>query len=266
MSTGYRGAAIDALRTGEPEAKARAAHAMAEVWRKGLREPGPGTVPDRPARPARPVLTRPGDMPKRRALTTRAGQIALLHAFAHIEFNAIDLACDMVARFDGMPPAFYGDWIGVAGDEARHFQMLRRRLQELGADYGDLPAHDGLWQAADDTRDDLLARLAVVPLVLEARGLDVTPAMIARLERAGDHDSVAILEVIYREEIGHVAAGSRWFAHVCEQRGLDPAPTWRTVVRERFKGDLKPPFNDTARDAAGLPSAFYADLNPLPSA
>ena len=266
MSAGYRGAAIAALRTGDPQAKATAARAMAEAWRDGVSEPGPGTVPDRPARPDRPVLTRPGDMPKRRALTTRAGQVALLHALAHIEFNAIDLACDMVARFEGMPPDFYGDWIGVADDEARHFQMLRRRLQDLEADYGDLPAHDGLWQAADDTRDDLLARLAVVPLVLEARGLDVTPAMIERLKRAGDHDSIAILEVIYREEIDHVAAGSRWFTHVCEQRGLDPAPTWRTVVSERFKGDLKPPFNDTAREAAGLPNAFYADLSPSPSA
>lgn len=266
MAAGYRSAAIATLRTGEPKAKAAAARAMAEDWRNGDCEPGPGTVPDRPARPDHPVLTRPGDMPKRRALTTRAGQVALLHALAHIEFNAIDLACDMVARFEGMPLAFYGDWIGVADDEARHFQMLRRRLQDLEADYGDLPAHDGLWQAADDTCDDLLARLAVVPLVLEARGLDVTPAMIERLERAGDHDSVAILEVIYREEIDHVAAGSRWFAHVCEQRGLDPAPTWRTVVRERFNGDLKPPFNDTAREAAGLPNAFYADLSPSPSA
>ncbi len=262
MAMGYRSAAVAALRTDEPKVKAAAAHAMAAAWRDNGREPGSGVAPDRPARPDRPVLTRPGDMPKRRALTTRAGQVALLHALAHIEFNAIDLACDMIARFDGMPPAFYGDWIGVADDEARHFQMLRDRLHSLDADYGDLAAHDGLWQAADDTRDDLLARLAVVPLVLEARGLDVTPAMIARLKRAGDHDSVAILEIIYREEIDHVAAGSRWFRYVCEQRDLDPEPTWRDIVRSRFKGALKPPFNEQARQAAGLPRAFYEALSP----
>jgi uncharacterized ferritin-like protein (DUF455 family) len=250
------------LTTADPAGKASAAHRLCERW-QGAALSGDHTVPpDRPARPCRPQLARPGDMPKRRALTTVRGRVALLHALAHIELNAIDLACDIVARFPGQPRAFYGDWAAVADDEARHFQMLRRRLNELGADYGDLPAHDGLWQAAEDTADDLLARLAIVPMVLEARGLDVTPAMITRLEGAGDHTSAAILRVIYREEIAHVAAGSRWFVTLCEERALEPASTWRDIVAARFKGALKPPFNNEARLAAGMPASFYQDGYP----
>jgi len=253
--------AIHVLATAEPGAKAGAAQELAEAWRAGrLVMGGAERPPQRPARPGRPVLARPGDMPKRRALTTVAARVALLHALAHIEFNAIDLAADIVARFPGQPAAFHGDWITVAADEARHFLMLRGRLGELGADYGDLPAHDGLWQAAADTADDLLARLAVVPMVLEARGLDVTPAMIARLNKAGDRRSADILEVIYREEIAHVAAGSRWFAAECARRGLAPAATWRRLVHERFKGGLKPPFNEAARQAAGMGRELYADV------
>src|SRR6185503_18781478 len=143
-----------------------------------------------------------------------------------------------------MPRAYFDDWVGVGDDEAKHFLLLAERFGALGAGYGDLPAHDGLWQAAHETRHDLLARLAIVPLVLEARGLDVTPAMIARLERLGDGDSAAALRVIYRDEIGHVAAGRRWFEWLCERRGLPPVETWRTLVRTHFKGAVKPPFND----------------------
>lgn len=197
-------------------------------------------------------------MPRRRALTTTQGRIALLHALAHIEFNAIDLAWDIVARFPDQPRDFYGDWIAVGDDEARHFLMLRDRLVDLGSDYGALPAHDGLWQSALETRDDVLVRLAVVPLVLEARGLDVTPGMIERLERAGDDDSADILKIIYKDEIGHVAAGAHWYRAVCLERGLEPTETWRTIVKERFKGTLKPPFNDAARAQAGLPESYYA--------
>lgn len=197
-------------------------------------------------------------MPRRRALTTPAGRIALLHALAHIEFNAIDLAWDIAARFPGMPRAFYDDWIAVGADEARHFVLLEKRLSALGGSYGDLPAHDGLWQAAKDTADDILARLAIVPLVLEARGLDVTPGMIERLHRAGDASSAAILEIIYREEVGHVAAGMRWFRHVCAERDLEPEATWKTIVASRFRGRIKPPFNQDARSRAGLPEAYYA--------
>ena len=163
-------------------------------------------------------------MPKRRAFGSPAGRIALLHALAHIELNAIDLGWDIVARFssEALPRAFFDDWVGVASEEAVHFELLARRLGDFGARYGDLPAHDGLWEAAAATADDLLARLAVVPLVLEARGLDVTPEMAARLERVGDPESAALLRRIYRDEIGHVAAGVRWFDRLCRRPGAGP--------------------------------------------
>ncbi len=199
-------------------------------------------------------------MKRRRNLGSPTGRIALIHALAHIELNAIDLGWDIVARFsgEGLPQAFFDDWVGVAVEEAEHFALLEARLAALGAAYGDLPAHDGLWEAAASTAHDLLARLAVVPLVLEARGLDVTPAMMRRLERAGDLESAAILERLYRDEIGHVAVGARWFAEICRARGLDPAPTFRDLVSRHFTGALKPPFNHAAREAAGMPEAFYA--------
>ena len=202
-------------------------------------------------------------MPKRRAGSSPAGRIALLHAIAPIELNAIDLAWDIIARFAGadLPRQFYDDWVGVAAEEAEHYALLAERLTAFGAAYGDLPAHDGLWQAAEATAHDLLARLAVVPLVLEARGLDVTPAMIARLDRVGDGQSAAVLRRIYADEIGHVAIGMRWFEFICAQRALPPAETYQSLVRRYFKGTLKPPFNEGGRSAAGLPSAFYAPLS-----
>ncbi len=208
------------------------------------------------------MLRPPREMPKRRAFGSRAGRIALLHALAHIELNAIDLGWDIVARFarEGLPLNFLDDWIGVAVEEAGHFDLLAARLADFGARYGDLPAHDGLWEAAAATADDLLARLAVVPLVLEARGLDVTPQMAARLERAGDLGSAAILQHIYQQEIGHVAVGLRWFARLCRDRGLSPEQVFHERVRRCFKGDLKPPFNHAARAAAGFPAAYYAPL------
>ncbi len=201
-------------------------------------------------------------MPKRRAGGSLAGRIALLHALAHIELNAIDLAWDLIARFTGaeLPRAFYDDWVAVGDDEAKHHLLIAGRLAELGAGYGDLPAHDGLWEAAQETTHDLLARLAVVPLVLEARGLDVTPAMIQRLVRFGDDASAAVLRIVYADEIGHVATGSRWFAWLCRRRGLDPVPTYRLLVRRHFRGELKPPFNREARERAGLAPAFYEPL------
>ena len=250
--------ALAVLGTGEPAAKAAASRQGAATWAAGVVALAHRPVPERPSRPPRPELCPPSAMPRRRALTTPGGRIALLHALAHIEFNAIDLAWDIAARFPGMPRAFYDDWIAVGADEARHFVMLEERLAAFGATYGDLPAHDGLWQAAMDTADDLLARLAVVPLVLEARGLDVTPGMIERLNRAGDETSAAILEVIYREEVGHVAAGMRWFRHVCDERGLAPEATWKAIVARRFRGRVKPPFNQDARSRAGLPETYYA--------
>ncbi len=250
------------LGTGDARAKAAASHAAATRWRAEALPLGGSPMPDRPARPARPELKAPRDMPKRRQGRGPAARVALLHAIAHIELNAIDLAWDLAGRFAGagLPRAFFDDWVRVGDEEARHFSLLAGRLADFGAAYGDLPAHDGLWQAAEETAHDLLARLAVVPLVLEARGLDVTPAMIARLRAFGDGDSADVLDVIYRDEIGHVAAGKRWFDAVCATRGLDPAAAWRDLVRRHFRGAVKPPFNDEARAAAGLTPADYRDL------
>jgi len=188
--------------------------------------------------------------------------MALLHALAHVELNAIDLAWDIIARFtgEGLPRGFYDDWTAIAAEEAKHHALVARRLAALGAAYGDLPAHDGLWEAAQSTAHDLLARLAIVPLVLEARGLDVTPEMSERLGRLGDPESAAALQVIYDEEIGHVAAGRRWFAWLCERRGLDPLPAYHDLVRRHFRGALKAPFNHAGRAAAGFEAAFYEPL------
>jgi len=204
----------------------------------------------------------PRDMPRRGRGMSEANRIALLHALAHIELNAIDLACDIVARFagDDLPRDFYDDWTGVADEEAQHFTLLSARLASFGAAYGDLPAHDGLWEAAENTAHDLMARLAVVPLVLEARGLDVTPAMIENLRRAGDAGSVAVLERIYTDEIGHVAIGRHWFEWAARRAGLEPVRAWQALVRENFKGILKPPFNDDARSRAGLTADYYSPI------
>ena len=216
----------------------------------------------RPARPEKPELLPPRDVPRRRINRGEAGRVALLHALAHIELNAIDLAWDIIARFseEALPKAFFDDWVTVAKEEAFHFTLLSERLGQLGAAYGDLPAHDGLWEAAQETAGDLLARLAVVPLVLEARGLDVTPAMIAKLEEVEDRQSAEILKVIYRDEIGHVATGRRWFEYLCQERRLEPKETWRALVEKHFRGGLKPPFNEEGRLAADFPPDYYQPL------
>jgi uncharacterized ferritin-like protein (DUF455 family) len=260
--------AVAVLAAAEPAAKLWLSAALATRWRAGDLPVGRATPPARPARPARPVLLPPRAMPKRRRFGAPGGRVALLHALAHIELNAIDLAWDLIARFGepGLPRAFFDDWVAVAAEEAAHFALLSARLEALGAVYGDLPAHDGLWEAAAATAHDPLARLAIVPLVLEARGLDVTPDMARRLERAGDRDSAAILARIYRDEIGHVAAGVRWFAHFCRARGRKPQSAFHAAVARHCKGALKPPFNRAARDAAGFSSAYYegAGCNPRP--
>ena len=241
----------------------RRSRAAASDWR-GLRITaiGEGQPPDRPARPESPELLPPNRVKKRKIGPGTAGRFALLHALAHIELNAIDLAWDIIARFthEELPRDFYDDWVRVADEEAKHFSLLSDRLAALGGRYGDLPAHDGLWQAAEATADDLLARLAVVPMVLEARGLDVTPAMIKKLQDAGDEESASVLQVIYDEEIGHVAIGRRWFQWLCAKRQLEPVSTWQRLVRERFRGPLKPPFNEPGRSKAGLSADYYSDL------
>ena len=216
---------VAALETADPHKKANATRQIVAAWRANqITELGQIRPPNRPARPVKPSLLPPRGVPRRRITAGNAGRVALLHAIAHIELNAIDLALDTACRFveQSLPKDFYSDWLGVADDESRHFLMLSDRLAQMGAAYGDLPAHDGLWQAADATKDDLLARLAIAPLVLEARGLDVTPAMIEKLTNVGDPDSAAALGIIMTDEVRHVAVGKRWFDYVCGLGRLDP--------------------------------------------
>ncbi|MDQ3270453.1 MAG: ferritin-like domain-containing protein [Pseudomonadota bacterium] len=213
-----------------------------------------------PGRPALPRLVAARDVPHR-GLGSQEGRAAFVHAIAHIEFNAIDLALDAAYRFRGMPPAFYADWMTIASDEARHFTMLRARLQQMGHEYGDFAAHNGLWEMAEKTAGDGLARMALVPRVLEARGLDVTPGMIVKLRRQGDEATVAILEVILREEVAHVAAGSRWYRWYCEQTGVDPHLRFRELLAEHARGSIRGPFNVVARLAAGFTAEELAALD-----
>ena len=254
---------VAALETADPHKKANATRQIVAQWRANqITELGQTRPPNRPARPVKPSLLPPRGVPRRRITANTAGRIALLHAIAHIELNAIDLALDMACRFvdQSLPKDFYSDWLGVADDESRHFLMLSDRLAQMGAAYGDLPAHDGLWQVADATKDDLLARLAIAPLVLEARGLDVTPAMIEKLTNVGDLGSAAALGIIMTDEVGHVAVGKRWFDYVCGFGRLDPVSSWHRLVTTYFHGGLKPPFNITARRAAKFSAAFYGPL------
>ncbi len=204
---------------------------------------------------------------RKRSLNSEHGRIALLHALAHIELNAIDLALDIVARFASVrvPLSFYDGWMQVAFEEAKHFDLLRRRLAALGAAYGDLPAHDGLWQAATDTSNDLNARLAIVPLVLEARGLDITPSLITKMLQTGDVESADILGIIYTDEQKHVAVGAKWFRFFCAKDGVDPAMRFQQLVRSNFRGQLKPPFNERARAAAGMTPSFFRSLSAVSS-
>lgn len=252
--------ALAVLTASDPDAKVHLTRAAATAWGAGeIAAIGTEPPPPRPARPVRPELMAPSRMPKRSTGGAK-GRIGLLHALAHIELNAIDLAWDMVLRFtdEGLPPAFYDDWVQVATDEAEHFALLAERLQAEGASYGDLPAHDGLWEAAEKTADDILARLALVPMTLEARGLDTTPRTVEKLRHQGEDATAAVLERIAEEEIPHVAAGVRWFAYVCARRGQDPVPTFRALIADRHPAGLKPPFNEDARTRAGMAGAYYA--------
>ncbi len=215
-------------------------------------------MPDRPARGDKPELLPPNRMPRRGKGGTAANRVALLHAIAHIEYVAIDLAFDMVGRFGGrFPRAFADDWIRIGAEEAMHFALVERRLRQLGSYYGALPAHEGLWDAAGQTAHDPFARLAIVPMVLEARGLDVTPQMIERFDAVGDTASSNILRRILRDEINHVAAGVRWFEQASSGEGDSASVVWRQLLAAHFRGTLKPPFNDSARAAAGLTTDYY---------
>ncbi|PKY11001.1 hypothetical protein B1757_06735 [Acidithiobacillus marinus] len=226
--------------------------------------------PGIPGRPDRPELVAPKKLPRRRALSTPAGRFALLHALAHIEFNAINLALDAICRFVDLPVDYYRDWLQVAQEEAEHFVLLRELLQALGGDYGDLPAHDGLWEMAMETATDPLERMALVPRVLEARGLDVTPAIRERLREAGDLVAVAVLERIERDERGHVAIGTHWFHYLCAQRGLDADHTFRKLLEERYRGRIQGPLALDARRAGGFSETELRwlqaciDQNPAP--
>lgn len=243
-----------ALLTADPAKKAMAARKVARDWRLGrLAYRFPVPMPERPARPARPELLPPGRMPKRGKGGSDRAREALWHSLAHIEFVAIDLALDIAGRFGAEGgPEFVSDFLAVAADEAMHFALVGRHLASMGSSYGALPAHGGLWEAAAATAHDLAARLAVVPMVLEARGLDVTPAMLARVEASGDAKGARILSRILDDEIRHVAAGVKHFGTIAGERGEQADSLWILLVSEHFGGRLKQPFNDSARSAAGL--------------
>jgi len=260
--------ALAVLQAQEPADKVAAANTLAAEWVKH-KTMGQTliSVPETPVRPLHPKLVPPSEV-KRRRLGTIAGRAALLHAVAHIEFNAIDLAADMIARFghhadilDDSRAAFIGDWISVCHDEARHFSLIQARLIQLGTTYGGLPAHNGLWEAAISTKDNFAARLAIAPMVLEARGLDVTPNMIEKLTSVGDIESAEILKIIYNDEIGHVAIGATWFQKIAQQNQKDPESFFHHLVTNYFKGRLKPPFNVQARTLAGLTEGYYRPLS-----
>ncbi|GGN41292.1 rhamnosyltransferase [Novosphingobium indicum] len=245
-----------------PHRKAMAARKVARDWRLGrLAFEFDVTMPDQPGRPDVPELLPPGRMPKRGKAGSERGRIALWHALAHIEFVAIDLALDMAGRFGAeMGEQFVSDFLAVAADEAMHFALLGRHLRALGSHYGAYPAHAGLWTAAHDTRHDVAARLAVVPMVLEARALDVTPATVERVRAQGDESGARILERILDDEIRHVRCGANHFADVAKRLDLVTADLWKSLVSRYFRGTLKPPFNDSARLAAGLSRDLYAGV------
>jgi uncharacterized ferritin-like protein (DUF455 family) len=255
--------ALEVLQIPEPAEKADAARALLAALRAGEvavdAEAVLSCTATLPGRPPRPTLVAADRVPRRSPFTP-AGRAALLHAIAHIEFNAINLALDAVWRFPGMPEAFYRDWMQVAGEEALHFTLLREHLRTLGHDYGDFDAHDGLWRMTESTRDDIVARMALVPRTLEARGLDATPPIQAKLAKAGDARAVEILDIILRDEIGHVAIGNHWYRWLCRRDGLDPVAIYPGLLARHGAPRLRPPFNLAARRLAGFSEAELAFL------
>lgn len=253
-----RQAACELLAESEVAAKVAGVRKLAQDWSAGqavLAADAHLLVPSTiPGHPAQPELIAPRDVP-RRAMHTAEGRAAMVHAMAHIEFNAINLALDALWRFAGMPRAYYADWLQVADEEALHFTLLADHLQTLGFAYGDFPAHNGLWHMAQKTAHDVLARMALLPRTLEARGLDVTPGMKARLVQAGDAEIAPIMDVILRDEVGHVQIGNRWFNWLCEQRGLEPVAAYAELLAAYHPAPLHGPFNLEARRAAGFSEA-----------
>lgn len=248
-------AALQCLLERDADRKIQLTHEYAEQWRAGeLALEGAESVVERlerPGRPDAPELVAPADVP-RRGMRNLAERLALIHSLAHIEFNAVNLGWDAVYRFRDLPRSYYDDWVQVAADEARHFIALRQRLRDNDSDYGQFQAHNGLWEMALKTDSDFTARMALVPRVLEARSLDVVPKINQKLASAGDHQTVAVLEMIEREEVAHVAAGSRWFEYSCGQLGLEPRATFRSMVEQFMGVRLKGPFNREARYRAGF--------------
>lgn len=255
-------AAFRALMTTDPDEKVHLTHALATAWRE-VALSLEGTVPveavPAPGRPERPLLVQPRDLPKRKPVTVE-GRAVLFHALTHIEFNAINLGLDAAYRFRGMPLQYYDDWLRVADEEASHFVMLRDHLRSLGYEYGDFPGHNGLWEMAQKTAHDVLVRMALVPRCLEARGLDVNPGIKAKLLENGDEAGAAKLDVILRDEIGHVAIGNRWFLYLCEQRRLEPMATYNGLIDKYMQGPLRPPFHIEARREAGFSEEELAYL------
>lgn len=249
-----------ALATTDIDTKLTLTSAVARDWHAGLLDWQDETAVELDCGiPGKPELVQPKDVLQRNPGTPE-GRARLVHAILHIEFSAINLALDHAARFRGMPKDYYTDWIGVAEEEAEHFKLLRERLASLGCRYGDFPAHAGLWEMAEKTTDDVLARMALVPRLLEARGLDATPPIQRKLEQAGDHDSARVLDIILRDEIGHVGLGDRWFRRLCNERNLEPEATYRDLLR-RFKAPWpQAPMNDEARLKAGFTAEELAAL------
>jgi uncharacterized ferritin-like protein (DUF455 family) len=259
-------AARRCLEATDPAEKIRLSFATWAALGEGALGPDPASPAPLPiglpGRPERPRLVSSRDLAQR-GLGTPEGRAALVHAIAHIEFNAIDLAWDAVYRFRGKPDAYYRDWASCANDEARHFTLLSERLAALGYAYGDFDAHNGLWEMAEKTAHSDTARMALVPRVLEARGLDVTPGMMERLRRQNDERTVGILEVILREEVAHVAAGTRWFHWCCERDGIEPEATFATLLNDYMNGSLRGPFNLDARREAGFSESELVWLQTL---
>jgi uncharacterized ferritin-like protein (DUF455 family) len=265
MIEGLYSAAEFCLRATLVADKLQRARRLHADWREGrLRREDDAGEPDllEAGRPPRPPLVAPARLAQR-GLGSVPGRAALVHAVAHIEFNAINLACDAVYRFRDLPDAFYDDWSRVAAEEAYHFSLLQERLEQLGYTYGDFPAHNGLWELAVRTAADPLLRMALVPRVMEARGLDVTPGMIERFAAIDDHQTVAILRTILRDEVGHVEAGSRWFRHLCAERGLEPEATYFALLEQHLSSGVRCPLHKEARRQAGFSDAELGRLEAL---
>jgi len=258
-----RANALQCLLEAHPMIKAAAVAEMAEAHRAGQRTIAPDSALQAggaiPGRPDKPVLVPPLQVGKR-SMATVEGRAMLIHALAHIEFNAVNLALDALWRFPGMPEQYYTDWLRVSKEEAYHFSMLAAHLQTLGYQYGDFPAHDSLWEMVEKTRDDVMARMALVPRTLEARGLDAIPPLRAKIAQAGDLAAAKILDIILEDEIGHVEIGNRWYRYLCGQRGLEPRATYGELAKRYKAPVLKGPFNFEARRLAGFTETELTDL------